>query len=371
LLVHADGGTLMAVRFDPRRAELLGTPVAVLDGVSYWDVADDGKLFYSTGGATGGAGPDLQLVWVDRTGQAVPVDPAWTFSRGTDANLGWDVSSDGSMAALRIFGGEGYDIWVKRLDTGPLSRVTFDEGMEKMPVWVPGGREVTFLSDRNGNHDVWRRPADGTREPELVLDLEQDIATIDWSRDGEWLFVRTSAGTATTAQRNILAYRPGVDEAPRPLFAGSYRELNPSLSPDGRWIAYSSDETGRYEVYVRPFPDVTAGRWQVSINGGRNPQWAYSGRELFFQSPTQQMMVTEVAAGADFDAGVPSLLFEAAPQWEVGNLNGVYYAVHPDDQRFLVATRAIAGGPGEDGEALPASILVNNFFEELKARVPD
>jgi hypothetical protein len=370
LLYITDGGTLMGVRFDPRRRELLGTPIAVLDGVGYWVVADDGKLFYTTGGSGGGSGPTLQFVWVTRSGQATAVDPAWTFSRGGDVNLRWDVSSDGSMVALREFTGEGYDIWVKRLERGPRSRLTFGDAMEKMPVWVPGTRDVTFLSDRNGNHDVWRAPADGTRDAELVLDIEQDIATVDWSPDGEWLLIRTSAGTAVTAQRNILVMRPGTDEEPVPLFAGSYRELNPTVSPDGRWIAYASDETGRYEIYVRPFPDVRAGRWQVSINGGRYPQWAHSGREMFFQGPSQEMMAVEVAAGAAFDAGDPYMLFEASPQWETGNLTGVYYDVHPDDQRFLIATRSVTGSDEQEGPAPPPVILVNNFFEELKARVP-
>ena len=369
-LVYLSDSALMAVRFDPRRREMLGTPTAVMDGVGFWSIADDGKLFYTTGALAGGGGPTLQFVWVDRSGQATPVDPSWTFSRGTDPNLRWQVSPDGSMAALRVFGSEGYDIWVKRLDTGPLSRLTFDAGMDKMPTWVPGGSDVHFLSDRNGNHDVWRRPADGTREPELVLDIEQDVATVDWSPDGEWLLLRTSAGTAITAQRNILAYRPGVDEEPTPLFAGSYRELNPAVSPDGRWIAYASDETGRYEIYVRPFPDVSAARWQVSINGGRSPQWAHSGRELFFQSPTQQMMVAEVTANGTFRAETPAVLFEPSSQWEAGNLNGVYFAVHPDDQRFLIATRAPTGDEDGGGTA-PPMVLINNFFEELKARVPE
>jgi hypothetical protein len=370
LVYITDGGTLMAARFDPRRRDILGTPIAVMDGVGFWSLANDGKLFHATGGAAGGSGPTLQFVWVSRSGEATAVDPAWTFSRGTDPNLRWSVSSDASMVALREFTTEGYDIWVKRLDTGPRSRLTFGDAMDKMPVWVPGSREVTFLSDRNGNHDVWRRPADGTREAELILDIEQDIATVDWSPDGEWLLLRTSAGTAVTAQRNILVMRPGTDEEPVPLFAGSYRELNPTVSPDGRWIAYASDETGRYEIYVRPFPDVGTGRWQVSINGGRSPHWAHSGRELFFQGPNQEMMAVDITGGPSFDSATPNLLFEASPQWEVGNLNGVYFTVHPDDQRFLIASRSVAGSDADDGAAPPPVILVNNFFEELKARVP-
>jgi eukaryotic-like serine/threonine-protein kinase len=373
LLYSADDGTgtLMAARFDARRRKLAGTPIAVMDGVGFWSLADDGKLFYTTGAASGGAGPTLQFIWVDRSGNATPVDPTWTFSRGTDANLRWSISPDGSMVALREFTAEGYDIWIKRLDTGPRSRLTFAGGMEKMPVWVPGTRDVTFLSDRNGNHDVWRRPADGTRAEELLVDLEQDIATVDWSPDGEWLFLRTSAGTATTAARNILMVRPGSGEEPIPLFSSDYRELNPAVSPDGRWIAYASDETGRYEIYVRPFPDVSAGRWQVSIGGGRSPAWAHSGREIFFQSPNDEMMVADVEAGTSFDSGTPRVLFPASPQWATGNLNGVYFAVHPDDERFLVATSSVGGAESQREGGPPPTVLVNNFFEELKARVPE
>ena len=148
-------GTMMAARFDPDRMELLGTPIAVMDGLSFWSLADDGKLFYSGGAGGGNAGPTLQLVWVTRTGQASAVDPAWTFSRGGDAATGLRLSPDGFRVALREFSQGGYDIWLKRLDAGPRSRLTFDEAHEKMPVWEPGGRNVTYLSDRNGNFDVW------------------------------------------------------------------------------------------------------------------------------------------------------------------------------------------------------------------------
>ena len=368
LLYSANDGSMMGARFDPTSMELLGPPIAVMDGVGAWALSNDGKLFYSTGGSSGGSGPTLQLVWVNRSGEATPVDPSWTFSRGTDSNQRWSVSPDGAMVALREYTAEGYDIWVKQLPTGPRSRLTFGGADEKMPVWAPGGRDVTFLSNRNGNHDVWRRPADGTRDAELVADIEEDIATVDWSSDGTSLLLRTSAGTTTTAQRNILSLRPGTDTVPTAIFGSAYRELNPAVSPDGRWIAYASDETGRYEIYVRPFPDVSAGRWQVSINGGRAPRWAHSGREIFFQSPTNQMMASRVASGATFSAAAPSVLFEASPQWEIGNLNGVYFDVHPDDQRFLIASRSVVGSE-EDEE--PAVVLVNNFFEELRTRVPE
>ena len=369
LVYGAQGGTLMAARFDPRKVQILGTPIAVMDNVVAWSIADDGKFFRSAGGGFGRTAT-LQLVWVTRTGQATPVDPDWTFERGTDANQGWRISPDGSMVALREYTNDGYDIWVKRLDDGPRSRLTFGDADDKMPVWAPGGRDVTFLSDRNGNHDVWSKPADGTREAELLLDIDADLATIDWSPDGEWLLLRSSTGSRTTSERDVLGLRPGVDSVPTPLLAAEYREVGPDVSPDGRWIAYASDETGRYEIYVRPFPDVSAGRWQVSVDGGRSPKWAHSGREIFFQGPDLEMMGVEVEADSGFRTESPVVLFEGDDRWLNENLTGTFFDVSPDDQRFLVAA-VVQEGSEESGPPLPRFILVHNFFEELRRLVPD
>ena len=164
--------------------------------------------------------------------------------------------------------------------------------------------------------------------------------------------------------------RPGVDSEPTPLFTGEYREISPAVSPDGRWIAYASDETGRYEIYVRPFPDVSESRVLVSINGGWNPQWAHSGGEIFFQGPANEMMVVAVDTDGAFSANTPNLLFEADPAWYFANLGGTIYDLHPDDQRFLMATTRPAEG-GSDDDTMPATVLVNNFFEELRRVVPE
>ena len=299
------------------------------------------------------------------------MDPDWTFQSGIDPNQGWTISPDGSMVAFREFTGEGYDVWVKQLDTGPRSRLTFGEAHERKPVWATSGRDVTFLSDRGGNLDVWSRPADGTTDSELLLDLDASVATVDWNPDGEWLLLRTSTGNLDTSERNILAWRPDEDSVPAPLFSSPYRETGPAVSPDGRWLAYASDETGRYEIYVRPFPDVSAGRWVASIGGGRNPQWAHSGQELFFQGPTQEMMVVDFeTTTSEFVAGTPEVLFEADRSWLVQNLTGLFYDVAPDDQRFLIAAIVIAtSGSTDDGPPLPSVVLVNNFMEELRQRV--
>jgi Tol biopolymer transport system component len=372
LVYDAGEGTMMAARFDPERMELLGTPVAVMDGLTFWSLADDGKLFYtgSPGGESQlGQGPTLQLNWVTRSGQAAPVDPSWTFSRGVDAYQQWRISPDGSRVAVREFTPSGYDIWIKQLDSGPHSRLTFD-GHDKMPVWEPGGERVTFLSDRNGNFDVWSKRADGTGAAELILDLEDDVVRFSWSPEGEWLVVQAR----DAPDGELLAFRPGVDSVPTAIVPEQAREIEPAISPDGRWIAYVSDETGRLEVFVRPFPDVTSGKWQISTTGGRNPRWAHSGRELFFDGSGQgqPLMVVDVETStAVFGYGTPVAIDESVG-WQGSAQTASVYEVAPDDERFLVALPPRSPGAAPDGEVAsgPTVVLVNNFIEELKARVP-
>ena len=361
------GATMMAARFDPKRMELLGAPVAVLDALDSWSISDDGKLFYSL--STGAGGDDVQLLWVDRTGQATPIDPAWTFSQG-GPDVGWDVSPDGTMLATRESTADGLDIWIKQLDAGPRSRLTFGESEERMPVWIPGTRDVAYLSSRGGNLDLWRQPADGTRPAELVLDFERPIATITFSPGAEWIVFRTTGPRGAEGARDIFAFRPGIDSVATPLLANpDYDEIYPAISPDGRWVAYQSTETDRHEIYVRPFPDVSAGRWQVSVTGGRYPKWSTDGRELFFQGPGREMMVAEIDTSVGFRAGTPRVLFRSGSGWISGDISGTYYAVAPDG-RFVVGARPGSVQAEQAGPSGPRSILVNNFMEELNARVP-
>ncbi len=356
LVYRADDGTMMAARFDPDRMELLGTPVAVLDGVQAWSLADDGKLFYSAG--SGSTTTEQQLMWVSRSGQESAVDPEWTFARGDDSGNGLSLSPDGSTVAVRAFSQGGYDIWLKRLDDGTYSRLTFDEAHEKMPVWEPGGERVTYLSDRNGNFDVWSSRADGTGQPELVLDVDVDLHRVDWSPDGEWILL-------WTADDDILAYRPDGDEEPLALLAESYEERDPAVSPDGRWIAYVSNETGVNQTYVRPFPDVTGGKWQVSVRAARYPRWGHSGRELYYQDSgsSPSMWVVEIDATDAFRFGSPNLLFDAPNGWVGSAQFAEPYDVSGDDERLILPVYATSDTGGATG---PRLVLVNNFTEELK-----
>jgi Tol biopolymer transport system component len=266
------------------------------------------------------------------------------------------------MVALREYSEGGYDIFLKRLDAGNRTRLTFDAAHEKMPVWEPGGVNVTYLSNRNGNFDVWSKAANGAGPAELLLDLDVDIYNIDWSPDGEWLLL-------WTAEDDILGYRPGQDSEPIPLLAEAYDELDPTVSPDGRWIAYVANQTGANQVYVRPFPNVSDGLWQVSNQTARYPRWAHNGRELFFQDDPAQpsMRMVEYEATDVFRFEAPVLLFDS-PGWSGSQPFGEPFDVEPGDERFIIAVNA--GSVGGDAESGPRFVLVNNFMEELKRLVP-
>ena len=204
----------------------------------------------------------------------------------------------------------------------------------------------------------------------MLVDLEASVAQAEWSPDGEWIVLRTTTGLGAVFGRDILGIRPGVDSEPVPLMIAEFDETDPTISPDGRWIAYTSNETGRYEVYVRPFPDVDTDRWQVSTVGGFAPKWARSGRELFFVDAEATMSVSALDTSSGFEAAAPETLFNIPADIEGRPLNTTFnYDVTSDDQNFVMARTNIAV---EGEEATPPSvILVNNFFEELKARVPN
>ena len=364
LVVIVDG-TLMAAPFDPKAVELLGPAVALVDGVGSHAMSRTGKLVYMTG--AGGAGvDDTELVWMTRSGIATPLQPGWAFDRG-GGNYGWSVSPDGARVALRRRTEGNNDIWIKELPEGPLRRLTFDEGQQREPYWSPDGQTVMYSSGELGDRNVWSRPADGTGVGTLVHDDERSLAQGTWSPDGEWLVFRSAALAPNEGTRDIVALRPGADSAVTPLVTTEYAEHAPAISPDGRWLAYSSDETGRHEVFVRPFPDVESGKQQVSTEGGMGPRWAHNGRELFYVNGSRDFVAASIETEPGFRVLEQEALFTVPGGFLVGpHLN--FYDVAPDDERFLMGRTYQGGGPEDDGGG-PTMVLVQNFFEVLKARV--
>ncbi len=287
--------------------------------------------------------------------------PGWEFNFGGNAGLA--LSPDGTRLALRIQETTA-DIWVKELDRGPLSRLTFEGGRNFRPQWTPDGRSVTFLSTRQSeSYDLYQMRADGTGPAELLLNLEQRVVEAFWSPDGRWIVFRAGGFTGSTGDRDIWGIRPGVDSVPVEVVVTPPDTRAAAMSRDGRWIAYESNETGRDEVFVRPFPNTGDGKWQVSIDGGNAPLWAHSGQELFYLNGNAELVAAEVVTTPAFSVGERRPLFSAVQYYRGPNAR--HYDVTPDDQRFVfVGPADIAGG-----ESARVLILVENFFEELKAKV--
>ncbi len=358
LVYVRDDGALMAAPFDIAGLKVTGQSVALFEGIAIRtfgvpDVAfsQSGTLIYGSGSAGG-----LEHVsWVTRDGKATDVEPSWTADFITHA-----LSPNGKRLAVSILKEGSRDLWIKDLDEGPLTRFTFDGSINHRPEWTRDGRSVTFFSDRSGRQALYGQRADGSGTAELLIGPEQEprgIAEGFWSPDGKWLIYRTLTGDGGAG--DIMGFRPGVDSAPVPLVATRFAELQPTLSSDGRWLAYASTEAGQIEVYVRPFPNVGDGRWQVSAGGGREPVWAHSGRELFYKSPDDQVMVATVTAGTSFEVRDRKGLFSAADY--DNDIEHARFNVSPDDQRLLMSRKATS--------TLTDLVLVLNWFEELKARV--
>ena len=359
-------GTLFAAPFDLSTLELTGEALPMLEGL-----AASGLTFSEVGTALYMVGGDMavrpnEVVWVDRSGSATPVHEGWTFRPG-DANWGMALSPDQERLALRIQTDLGNDIWIKQLPDGPLSRFTFANGEERMPRWTADGQYVTFVSFWDGSYlDLYRRRADGTGDAELLLDYEQPLAQGFYGPNGEWLVLRTSGAAGVRGGRDILGLRPGIDTVPVPLVVTENDEQAPAVSPDGRWLAYLSDETGRNEVFVRPFPDTDSGKWQVSDGGARGPLWAHGGRELFYMSADRDMMVAEIQTGPPFSVGQRLVLFRVDQEYPMTVVVGSF-DISADDQRFLMRRR-VAETETETGETTHL-ILVQNWFEELREKL--
>ena len=359
LVYVQDDGALFAAPFDLDALAITGGAIPLLDGVSttparaQMQLAANGTLLYVEGASSAG---DFELVWVNRSGAVEPVDPAWTESFNFPA-----LSPEGTRLAVEIVGTEGRHIWVKQLDRGPNLKLTFEGTSNGRPTWTPDGGSVTFRSNRAGGFDLWTKRADGSAQAMLELDRERGLAQALWSPDREWLVYRTNNNEPGGS--DILALRPGQDTVPVALVvAPEFDEQNMGLSPDGRWLAYSSQETERWEIYVVPFPNAGDAKWAVSTSGGQEPVWSHSGRELFYRNGRGEMVAVQVETEPTFAPGQQEVLFPAT-QYRTG-VNLPRYDVTPDDERFIMVRRAGVATLGE-------LILVQNFFEELKARVPN
>jgi eukaryotic-like serine/threonine-protein kinase len=356
LYTQDDTYTLMAMPFDANRLEVTGAAVPVVQGVqqtpfgaTMYSVSGTGTLVYL---AVRESALRRTLVWVDRQGREetinVPPRP-YVYAR---------LSPDGTRVALDIRDQEN-DIWVWDLARETLARLTFDPGFNRGPVWTPDGKRLAFSAQREDSENIYWQAADGSGTPEALTDIPNAIVSPQAiSPDGTQLLLYQLA-----APRDISRISLDGDRKPEPVLQTSFNESNPDISPDGHWLAYMSDESGRDEVYVRPFPDVNAGRWQISTGGGTRPLWNPNGRELFYYVAPGTMMSVPIEPGATFRAGAPQVIFQGQyPAPEVGR----QYSITRDGRRFLMIKDLAA-----DAEAPPPQIhVVLNWFEELIQRVP-
>src|SRR5947208_1283861 len=346
--------TLMVVPFDQSSMKVADEPTALSEGMRLGllggsadlAVSATGTLVYATGAGQG----KQELVWVTRDGRAQAVDPEWPSDY-----LGFPaLSPDGKwLAVARVANAEPLNIWIKRLDRGPSIKLTLEGNDSFSPAWTPDGRSVTFSSaPATGATDLWTERADGGAPAVMQLHEKRNLYNAGWSPDGKWLIFRTDVSSPGSG--DILAIRPGIDTAPVPVVATRFTEMAPALSPNGRWLAYVSNETGEDEIYVVPFPNTGAGKWAISAGGGTEPLWSHRGSELFYRAGSGDLVAVEIHTQPRFSLGRSAALFPAAGF--TSSRFGPQYAVAPNDRRFLMIR---AGTPDK-------LIIVENWFEELR-----
>ncbi len=358
LLVATGDGKLLAVPFDPEKLEATGSPIGLLEGIGVEGdgfainlaLSRNGTLVYTTGGSTGIRRP----VWVSRDGAESPVDPGWQ-PQGVVNNV--SLSPDGKALAVNVVRNGVDIIYVKQLPTGPYSRLTFSDSGDFRPTWSADGRSIIYLTslDNIGGTPVMRR-ADGTGGVQKLLPGGSSWGQALQTRDGRWLVLRSSI--FLPGKGDVIGARMG-DTTLVPLANGPALEGKAAVSPDNRWLAYTSDESGTLEVFVRPFPDASSARWQVSAAGGSDPVWSRNGRELFYIGATNEMMSVDVAPGAAFSNSAPRTLFSTAPYTLVPPVPS--FDVHPDGTRFMLLRETT---PAERNEL----ILVQNWTAEMQQK---
>lgn len=330
-LIFVRENSLLAQPFDAEALKVIGEPVPLAEklgtsgvGLADFSASTDGTLVYRSGAAA-----RLRLVLVDRTGKEV--------DQVGDPNVYYDpmLSPDGSQLAVDISnpqaGGSG-DIWLRDLKRGTMTRFTFDPADDHDAVWSPDGTRILFHSSRGDGNGLYVKNASGLGAVTEVFKSENDIYPYSWSRDGDWLlaFERTAEkGWDVSA---IGMSGPEAGKA-KPLVSTNANEFFPSFSPDGRWIAYVSDESGQDEVYVRPFTGPE-GKWQVSTGGGTEAWWSPLGDEIFYLSQSQRMMAVSVDTKNGFSYGAPQILFQAR-LW-ANTTTRARWVPAPDGKHFLL-----------------------------------
>jgi len=362
LVYSSTDGNLWSVAFDQNTFEVRGEPRVVgesvptsVAGPTDFALSASGTLAYAVDYTSTLA----ELVLVSRTGREEPVDPNW---RG--AFVSPTFSPDGSRLAVTVTvtDGGGSEIWVKRVAGGTPQKFTLESGVNLESAFTPDGRSLSFIHGGGGTPkttDLFVQPLEGGGKAVRLLRNDRSISEHTWSPMGRRVAVRTS--TAEVGAGDILV---GPADAPQdkltPILASSRSEYSPSISPDGRFMAYASNETGRFEVYVVPFPDPGTTKWQVTTTGGRGPRWSRKGGEIFYVDLASNLVSSHVTTAPSFAVQGRTVLFNAAA-YSILAISRHSFDVMPDDQHFLMVRHR--------GSAANAQmIVVENWFAEARAR---
>jgi len=240
------------------------------------------------------------------------------------------------------------DVWLVDIVRGTPTRFTFDPAEDFLPIWSPDGSRIVFASDRDGPGNLYQKPASGAGNEEELLKTNERKWPTDWSRDGRFV-IYTNLSQKTKLDLWVLPVTG--EQKPTPFLQSSFNEDYARFSPDGRLVAYASDESGKFEVYVQTFP-ASGGKWLVSTNGGVQPRWRRDGKELFYIAPDKKLMAVDVKLeGSTFEAGVPRALFQTRVVSYPNPRN--VYEVSADGQRFLIIT------PLEEATSTPITVVAN------------
>jgi len=300
-----------------------------------FDASANGLLVAQTGSGVALSRP----VWFDRKGKELGAVGK------PDVYGNVSVAPNGNLVSVSItdIASQNTDIWTYDLQRGNTKRLTFNPAQDAVPIWSPDAARLVFASNRRDFNDLYVKNSDGAQEEQSILQSDADKFPNDWSPEGRYILYTqdTDFGFVTLPElKNSL------------FLKASSVVRNGQFSPDGKWMAYASNETGRWEIYVTSFP-TPRGKWQVSVGGGEQPRWRRDGKELFYLSPDSKMMAVPVTIGADFDSGTPAALFQATPRQPIPIYDLFVYDVSRDGQRFLIIT------PVKEAETAPMSVVLD------------
>jgi len=373
-LLYLSGDTLLAARFDATTHAIVGAPVPVAAKIvkslrpgfqspGQFAVSQTGSLAYFSGSfADVDPNVDSTLVWVNRAGHEEAIDApprSYVYPR---------ISPDGTRLAVTVRT-EAPNIWAWDFARRSLTRLTFGSEEDRGALWTADSRQIIFGSRRGGHAGIWRQSANGAGSPEQLARVDSGsymyLVPNALTRDESRLVISANPGPSISVGEISSAdlFMVSMHGAPRfePLLKTGDQEMNAELSPDGRWLAYQSQENGHWTVYVRPFPNVDGGRWQLAMEAIQ-PRWSHDGRELFYGHDRSLMRVS-VTPGPTWMAGTPKKLFQGAYVWSGNRYAGRQYDVSADDQRFLMLKAVPRKDPTAAGSSLT---IVQNWLEDLK-----